>query len=1043
MVHLCARVMRRLERGATRHAFRCPGSSVPSHLKRAAIACLILGIASPAPAQYFGRNKVRYRTFAFQVMKTEHFDIYFYPREREGADIAARLAERWYVRLRRLFGQPLSGRQPLVLYATHADFEQTNIVAEEITEATGGFTEPARRRIVLPLAGPIRDTDHVLGHELVHAFQFDMAGLPSGQNGDTPFADLPLWFVEGMAEYVSLGRIDANTAMKVRDAAQRNQLPSIADLEKPKYFPYQWGHAVFAYIAGRYGELAIPRLLRAGVTYGDAAAAIKSALGISAQELSTDWHAATRALYGPVLSASRALPAEAHPAVTGRRFGSELNIAPALSPDGRRIAFLSTRGLVSIDLYVADADSGHIVRRLTSTATDGHYSSIQFINSAATWDPSSEHVAIGTIVAGRAALAIFDARTGKRVRDIVLDSIDEVLNPSWAPDGHAIAFTGMRQGLTDLYVYDLGSARLQQLTCDAYADVHPAWSPDSRRLVFSTDRFSSDLDALRMGPYQLAVADVASGALEPLPAFATGKHINPRWSSDGQALYFIADPDGVPNVYRRALAGGRIDRITALGIGVSGITVSSPALSVSSAQERVAVSTYEDERYNIYVWNGTEAAAALATLPVDAAVLPPVDRPTAATQLSFAASDPTQPPAEPYPTTPYKARLSLDGVGQPAAGVGVGTFGPIVGGGAAFSFSDALGDQVLAAAVQVGTSMSDTFSFSDVAFEAAYVRRDHRWNVGFVGSQIPYTAAAFEQTTGTADTGEPVQIDRQSVYRETHRSGAGILLYPFDRSRRVELRGGLSQTAFDEVVSSTAYSLSTGDFVSQTQEKRQLGGRINLATSAAAFVSDSASFGPTSPIQGQRYRLEAAPTFGSIDFTGVLADYRRYLMPIPFYTLAARVIHYGRYGAGAQDPRLRPIFLNEPGLVRGYDTIYDLAPGCLVTALGPCASGDRLVGSRILVGNLELRFPLLRPFGASRAMYGPLPVEIALFGDGGVAWNRGEKPALLGGSRPGIGSAGIAARIGLGFAVAELDLARPFQRPGEGWRVGFNLIPGW
>ena len=1034
--------MRRLERGATRHAFPFLGSSVPGHLKRAAIAFLILAVASPAWAQYFGRNKVRYRTFDFQVMKTEHFDIYFYPREREGVDIAARLAERWYVRLRRLFGQPLSGRQALVLYASHADFEQTNIVAEEITEATGGFTEPARRRIVLPLAGAIRDTDHVIGHELVHAFQFDMAGLPGGQSGDTPFAHLPLWFVEGMAEYVSLGRIDANTAMKVRDAAQRNQLPSIPDLDKPKYFPYQWGHAVFAYIAGRYGEVAIPRLLRAGVAYGDAEAAIKSALGISARELSQDWHAATRAFYEPVLSASSALPADARPLITGRRFGSELNIAPALSPDGRRIAFLSARGLVSIDLYVADADSGRIVRRLTSTATDAHYSSIQFINSAGTWDPSSEHVAIATIVAGRAALAIFSARTGKRVRDIALSGVDEVLNPSWAPDGHAIAFTGMRQGLTDLYVYDLGAARLQQLTCDAYADVHPAWSPDSRRLVFSTDRFSSDLDAIRMGPLQLAVVDVATGTLQYVRAFATGKHINPHWSSDGQSLYYIADPDGVPNVYRLALATAKIDRITALGVGVSGITLSSPALSVSAAQERVAVSTYEDERYHIYVWNGTEGTAALETLPVDAASLPPVDRSAAVTQVSFTSPDPGLPLTESYPTTPYKSKLSLDGVGQPAAGVGVGTFGPIVAGGAGFSFSDPLGDRLLAAAVQVGAGMTETFSFSDVAFEAAYVRRDHRWSVGVVGGQIPFTAAAFEQTTGTADNGEPVQIDRQSVYRETHRSGAGILLYPFDRTRRVELRGGVSQTAFDQVVSSTTYSLTTGDFVSQTEEKRQLGARINLATSAAAFVSDSASFGPTSPIQGQRYRLEVAPTFGSIDFTGVLADYRRYVMPISFYTLAARVLHYGRYGAGAEDPRLHPIFLNEPGLVRGYDTLDDLALGCLVTALGPCPN-DRLVGSRLLVGNLEMRFPLLRPFGATRGVYGPVPIEIALFGDGGVAWSRGEKPAVLGGSRPGIASAGIAARIGLGFAVAELDLTRPFQRPGGGWTVGFNLIPGW
>ena len=100
-----------------------------------------------------------------------------------------------------------------MLYASHADFEQTNVVADEINEGTGGFTEPIRRRIVLPLAGSLADTDHVIGHELVHAFQFDMSGPLTGDSQQSPLERLPLWFVEGMAEYLSLGRVDANTAM--------------------------------------------------------------------------------------------------------------------------------------------------------------------------------------------------------------------------------------------------------------------------------------------------------------------------------------------------------------------------------------------------------------------------------------------------------------------------------------------------------------------------------------------------------------------------------------------------------------------------------------------------------------------------------------------------------------------------------------------------------------------------------------------------------------------------------------------------------------
>src|SRR5204863_7247548 len=138
-----------------------------------------------AAAQYFGRNKVQYKKLDFQVLKTEHFDIYFYPSEREGIDISARLAERWNTRLERLLAHKLRGRQPLVLYASHPDFEQTNAIEGELSEGTGGVTEPLRRRIVLPLGGPIADTDHVIGHELVHAFQFDITTQPNMAPGRT------------------------------------------------------------------------------------------------------------------------------------------------------------------------------------------------------------------------------------------------------------------------------------------------------------------------------------------------------------------------------------------------------------------------------------------------------------------------------------------------------------------------------------------------------------------------------------------------------------------------------------------------------------------------------------------------------------------------------------------------------------------------------------------------------------------------------------------------------------------------------------------
>lgn len=269
--------------------------------------------AAPASAQYFGRNKVQYKNLKFQVLKTEHFDIYFYPEEKASVDISARLAERWYARLSRILAHRLRGRQPLVLYASHPDFEQTNVIQGELGEGTGGVTEPLRRRIVLPLGRPLADTDHVIGHELVHAFQFDMTTGPNSPPGQSGANGLPLWFIEGMAEYLSIGPVDPNTAMWLRDAAQQEKFPSIDKLEDPQYFPYRWGQAFWAYVGGRWGDQVVRQMLGIAASAGNVDVAIEKVLGIKTNELSGDWQTAIRLSYEPVL-ASTTPPGE-----TGRR----------------------------------------------------------------------------------------------------------------------------------------------------------------------------------------------------------------------------------------------------------------------------------------------------------------------------------------------------------------------------------------------------------------------------------------------------------------------------------------------------------------------------------------------------------------------------------------------------------------------------------------------------------------------------------------------------------------------------------------------------
>jgi outer membrane protein assembly factor BamA len=160
-------------------------------------------------------------------------------------------------------------------------------------------------------------------------------------------------------------------------------------------------------------------------------------------------------------------------------------------------------------------------------------------------------------------------------------------------------------------------------------------------------------------------------------------------------------------------------------------------------------------------------------------------------------------------------------------------------------------------------------------------------------------------------------------------------------------------------------------------------------------------------------------------------------------TIAARVLHYGRYGSGGEDSRLYPLFLGYPDMVRGYDTGSFSASECGAQANGSCPVFDRMLGSRLLVGNLEVRAPLLGLFG-KRNLYGPIPVEIGAFFDTGVAWDSTSKPKLFGGDRRLVRSTGAVARVNVfGFAVLQVDWVKPLDRPGKQAFFEFNLLTGF
>ena len=993
-------------------------------------------------AQYYGRNKVQYRTFDHKVMETEHFDVYFYPEMEDAALQAARMAERWYARYSRLLRHDLEGRQPLILYASPTHFQQTTTISGEIGEGTGGVTEILKRRIVLPLGATLSETDHVIGHELVHAFQFDITSLGNTSYARmvSPMMNLPLWLIEGMAEYLSVGPVDPNTAMWMRDAVKKGPLPSIEKLRNRRFFPYRYGQSLMAYITGRWGDRAVSRIIRSASRTGNYEAALIGSLKIDPDTLSRDWHKALNESYAPLMDRTQASYESDYPVIKGSEEVT-LNVTPSISPDGTKVVYLSSKNLFSIELYMADVSTGKIIRKLTSTALNTHFESLQFIRSAGSWDSRGRRFAFGAISSGKPVISIVHAETGRKLRELVFDGLDEILGPTWSPDGRWIAFSAQAGGTTDIYAYDLNKNVLKRLTNDPYGDLQPVWSPDGKSIAFVTERFSTDLSILEIGGLELALIKPFSGEITRVTGFRGARNLNPQWSPDSEMLYFLSDQNGINNIYSIDLKTRKTTQVTNVYTGITGVTATSPAFSLSQDRSIIAYCLYDNGAYSIYYKNifdllsddkKTENLGSL--MP---SLLPPRKKPEG--EVIELIRNPLYglPQKTDFAIEDYSPRLKLDFISQPSIAIGADRFGLYTGGGVSLFFSDMLGYNSLSTIVQLNNRLIDS------AGVIGYKNSHRRLHWGGIVQRIPYLTAGYSLESGELN-GEPVIMEKEYIFRQINYQITGFANYPFSKLSRIELSSGFRFIDYDSEVWTWTYSALDGYRLGLEKEKIPSYEGLNFTYVNMALIHDSSYFGATSPILGKNYIFQVSPYYGTVDFVSVIADYRRYFMPVRPFTLAFRLLHYGRYGKGAEDYRLYPIYLGYESFIRGYNAGSFSAEEC--SDDGYFFDYNRLFGSKIIVVNAELRFPLFQILGIGKGYYGLFPVDFIAFFDSGVAWaEEGASRAwFLGGERKLLSSAGVGIRVNLfGYFVLGLSYVTPFDRPEKSGYFQFTFMPGF
>jgi Tol biopolymer transport system component len=875
--------------------------------------------------------------------------------------------------------------------------------------------------------------------------------------------------MEGMAEYLSIGPNHPATDAIIRDAALNGNLPTMKQMtERPdRYFPYRYGESFWRWIGQRWGDEIIGEILAATPTLG-VDRAFKRHTGFDLSELGDEWKETMQTTYLPAVASLDRPRKIALPLLNEKRTGGiiPVYVAPAFSPDGRQIAYISSGSLlraeVFLDLYLADATTGKRLKRLTTSTVNPEFEELRYIYSQSAFSPDGRTLAYTAQTGGKDVIYLEDVKSLNILRR--LDTgLESMIGPTWSPDGKQIVFSGAKGGFTNLYKIDSDGRNFQQITTGDWAALMPSWSPDGRRVAFVSDRGPlTDFQTLKFGKWQINTLDLQTGNIEVIPG-QEGKNLNPQWAPDGKSLAYISDRTGIAQLFIYDFDAKEHYQITKFIGGVQSLTENSPAISWARQADKIAF-TYMDNN-DFTIWSlanprqlkkepyrdppkptyvakltasdsanqrAAQAAAALQAIaqeqrdknaaaagtPVAAEApkdstngrrvsvyrgpaglrasgeLPAPGQPGAQSAVSVAALLDSSALALPNPATftdePYKPSLRAESVQRPQIGYAEDNYGRGVFGGTAIIFGDLLGNRMLTTAAAINGRIEEAQVFVD------YVSLSRRlsWSAGFQQQPYFFLGSANQADIGNNQTQISEEIDRYII-----RSAFFSSIYPRNRFERFEI--GASLTNIDksaEFVSSVAdltSGYSTGYYVDSIKGT----GSFDYASPYVAYVSDNALYGPTSPIYGHRYRLEIGSNFGTQGWMSYTADIRRYdAIVFSYLTLATHLYANVNVGSGES---LFPQYLAQPynpGYIRGYDREAYLSSNCGVigtstTASSSC-SATQLLGSRIAMGSVELRFPLIRRFDLGFLPITMPPVDGEFFYDAGMAWAGGQSVTL-------------------------------------------------
>ncbi|MFN8428676.1 MAG: tolB protein precursor [Spirosomataceae bacterium] len=1017
-------------------------------------------------SQYFGQNKQRNKTNNFKVTQTPHFELYHYLENKNTVDEFLINSENWYKLHQNVFKMAFVKPNPVILYNSHPDFQETTAIGGEIGEGTGGVTEGFRTRVVMPLMYTNRQTDHVLGHELVHAFQYQTLTYGGDSTSLANIQNLPLFMVEGLAEYMSLGRNDSHTSMWMRDAVLNNDIPTIKDLvvKQHKYFPYRWGQAFWAYVTANYGDDIIRPLFKETAMFGIERAFI-SAFKMDTETFSQRFINDQKQYYnkqkenretqirGKLLASSKE--------------GGEMNIAPVISPDGKYFAYISSRNVLSLDIYIAESATGKVIKKIESTSFGAHVDSYSFIETSGSWSPDNRKLAIVIQSKSKNKLLLIDIFTGEK-KEYSPKDIDSFTHPAWSPDGSKIAFTGLKQGQSDLYLFDIQSHETIALTQDVFSDIQSAWSPDGSELYFVSDR-GGRKNILAKEDFIIAKINIQTKAIEILSLFQNADNMNPQLSPNGKELYFLSDPDGFRNLYCYDISNKEIRKLTNFYTGISGITMYSPAISVASNSGEILYNYFSKGEYSIVKAGKTELldeSLSESLLSEAGSILAPGNQINGADIVSTnlkADYLKTRIGHGEFKNLKYSPKFKLEYLANSGLGMSTSRFGTGVGGGITALFSDMLNNNQL-----MGTAALNG-EIQDFGGQLFYLNQKRPLQFGISASHLPYRLLGGYSANKQDSVG--MMNGLQYYYGEVNQrivrlfidEVSGFVYKPFSKNTRIELGVSANWYSFgvkeypqygligfkDTIVVDFQPEYSGKPKKLDASELKYKG--FNLGQAYVALVGDNTTFGTTAPLNGYRYRLELAKFIGSTSYNSILLDGRKYKYLKPF-TFAGRFMYNGRLNPSNLEllNKINPLYLGYPWNMHGFW-------GNALSKQTGFITQENLQGEQMALANFEIRLPFTGPEKLALFKFDYLPSDLNFFVDAGQIWSASNKPgqtnefptfaskALKFKNSP-IVTTGLSIRVNvLGYLVLEPYFAIPYYN-GKKQNVvsGMNfMVPGW